>query len=372
MVNVLVVGLTNNPGGMESCVLNYITHIDNNVIHFDFLSVFEKIAFQDKFKKLNSSFFSVSKPSKQYLLYKRQLKKFFKENASKYDVLWLNTCSLSNIDYLKYAKKYGIHTRIIHAHNSQSIDGGLKDRLHKKHRKEIDKWANVFWSCSETASDFFFPASIKQHKYYKLINNAVDLNRLGFNNEERKKKRIELGLNNELVIGHVGRFMEQKNHRFLIRIFHSFIEKNPNTKLLLIGDGEKLDEIKSLVRELMLENNVLFLGVRDDISSLLSAMDIFIFPSLFEGLSIALVEAQASGLPCIVSDSISLESKMINQFYQVSLNDEIDAWTELLCSIKINTKDRIKAIKQIQNKDFDINLEAKKIQKLFQIYKGDQ
>lgn len=365
MKRVLVFGMTDNPGGMENCIINYYRNIDRNKIHFDFLTNFQQIAYQKELEAGNSKIYIIPKKGDNLLEYKRELKRFFESNAKNYDVIWYNTCSLANIDYLKMAKKYGIKKRIIHAHNSGNESSQIKYLFHRINRKTVVKFATDFWSCSMNAAKYFYDDSIISSSKHSLVYNAINVKDFSFDNEMRNKFRKELHIDDRLVIGHVGRFQIQKNHLFLIDIFKHVIQKNPNAVLLLIGQGELESQVQNKVHKYGLENKVIFLGVRDDVNKLLSALDVFVFPSLFEGLGLALIEAQAVGLPCITSNVVVPNEVDITGLVKfVNLDNNPEEWANAICHVDL-TRERGTSKSMIISNGYDIKTESKRLEKMF-------
>lgn len=354
MKTMLVVGMTDTLGGMESVIMNNYRLLDKTKVSVDFLCVFEHMAFEEEVVALGGKVFHIDKPHKHFFKFYKNVKKIIR---NKYDIIWYNTCSLANISYLKIAKKFGVKVRIIHAHNSKNPDSKLKGYLHNFNRRKIAKCANYFWSCSQEASDFFYNKKIMANPNYRIINNAIDLPKFRFNEKIREEVREELGLKNELVIGHVGRFHFQKNHEFLINVFNEIHSANHDAKLLLIGKGENRNKIIALVEKLNLKNNVLFLGERTDVNRLFSCMDIFVMPSLFEGLPVVLIEAQANGLPIVASDVVSKQSKILDNFKFLSLQCDggIKTWGSCILGTKTDINNRINAITELDKKGFNIN-----------------
>ena len=362
MKKILVFGVTDNPGGIESVIMNYYRHFDKKNISLDFLCNTEIVAYEDEIKALGGKIYKICARSKDYKKYKKDMDHFYKNNASKYDSIWVNVCSLANIDYLKYAKKYGIKKRIIHCHNSQNMDSFARGILHRINRLQITKYATDFWSCSKDASDWFYNHKIINSNKYMLVYNAIDIKKFEYNEKIRKYIRNKLKIENEVVFGNVGRLHFQKNQEFALRVFQKYTKINPNSIFLIIGEGEDKAKLKELVSELKIEKKVRFLGIRNDIDKLLQGMDVFLFPSKFEGLSLSLIEAQASGLLIFTSNNVSKESKMSNYIYFMDLNSSDENWAK-----RINdriSKDKRKDRKHKIKSNFDINVESKKIQDL--------
>ena len=367
MKKVLVFGITENPGGVESVIMNYYRHLDRSKVQFDFLCNTEKpVAYEEEIKELGGTIYRVTARSINRSKFKEDMNKFFLEHAQEYSTIWVNICSLANIDYLKYAKKFGIKYRIIHSHNSQNMDSKLRMLLHKANKCIISKYATDFWSCSEDSSKWFYSEKIIKSNKYLLVNNAIDTEKFKFNDEIRRKYRKKMNLENKFVIGNVGRFHFQKNHEFLIDIFKEISKKQENAYLLLVGQGEEENKIKNKVESMNLKDKVAFLGIRNDVDSLLQAMDAFLFPSLFEGLPLALIETQANGINIYAaSEGIPTKAKMVDNFYFMSLKDSPEVWADKILENK-NKARELENPKIIEKMGYSIEHESKRLQKYFE------
>jgi len=367
MKKVLVVGMTNNPGGIENVIMNYYRNIDRKKVQFDFLCNTGSIAYSDEIKKLGGSIINAPSRSKKLFKYKKFLKKFFSSNSKNYCAIWVNFCNLSNLDYLKYAKRYNIRKRIIHSHNSKNMYSKILGLVHIINKQFVEKYATDFWACTEMAGHWFFNKSIYKNHDVKIINNAIDVEKFRFNTNTKELYLNKLKLKDKLVIGHVGRFQLQKNHDFLIDIFYEVYKKNSNVNLLLVGQGVEKERIEKKVKNLNLESNVQFLGVRDDVPNIMKSIDLFLFPSLFEGLGLVLIEAQASGIPVIASgDFIPHEVKMSDNFEFLSLKQDPKIWADKVLEYIYIANKSDANIKIIRQKGYDIKIEAKKIQNFFE------
>lgn len=368
MIKILVFGITENPGGVESVIMNYYTHIDREKIQFDFLCNTDVVAYEDKIKSLGGKIYRITPRCKSKKKFTKDMEDFFSAYAKDYSAIWVNVCSLANIEYLKYAKKYGIKKRIIHSHNSQNMDTFIRGMLHRWNKKFITKYATDFWSCSDDASKWFYSEKIIKSNRYLLINNAIDYDIYRFNESIREKYRNEFKFDQEtLVIGNVGRMHFQKNQQFIIRVFNQVHKKKQNSRLMLIGDGPDRNQIEDLVKSYKLENYVQFLGTRSDVNNLMQAMDIFLFPSIFEGLPLALIEAQASNLQIYASTAINnkiiIDEKLINF---ISLAENEDYWANKILECKNFDRKTNQIEKLIKENGYDIKVEAKKIEKIFE------
>lgn len=358
MKKVLVFGITENPGGVESLIMNYYRHMDRERIQFDFLCNTEVVAYEDEIKSLGGRVFRVPARRDNRKAFVRALDGFMKQYAAQYQTIWVNVCSLANIDYLKYAKKYGIPKRIIHCHNADNGDSFLRGLLHKRNRRAVRGYATDFWTCSDQAVDWFFGSDIRKEASYRVIHNAVDLETYAYREEIRGEYRKKLGIEDKKVIGHIGRFHFQKNHAYLAEVFQQVLKKEPSACLLLIGQGDLMETIKDKVRELGVEEQVLFLGVRQDIACLYQAMDCFVLPSVFEGVPLVGVEAQAAGLPCVFSDCITRELALGNNIAFLPL-DQKEKWVKaILTAFKMSRVDNTGGLKA---NGYDIMTEAKKM-----------
>ena len=334
MKNILIFGMTENPGGVEQFLINYLRRLDKETFCFSFLcNTLNKVAYEDELSSEGIKFYHISKRSENPITYYRELNSFFKKHSNSYDAIWVNVCSLANIDYLIKARQYGITKRIIHSHNNSNMDSILRGILHKINKKMIKKYATDFWACSESAAKWFFDDDLV--KQVVIIKDAIDINEYQYNEDRRSKIRDQYQLNNRIVIGNVGRLHFQKNQSYLLRIFSVFKKKYPiDAKLVLIGDGPDRLMLENLAIKLGVEDDVLFPGVQKDIQGWLSAMDVFVFPSVFEGLGIALLEAQANGLAVITSDNVLNSDNHINpNVLSLKISDDTNEWVTAINSM---------------------------------------
>ena len=365
MKKVLVFGVTDNPGGIESVIMNYYRKIDKNKVHFDFLCNNDTVAYRDEIQSLGGKIFHITMRSKNYARYKKDMKDFFKEHAKEYDAIWVNVCSLANIDYLKYAKKYGIERRIIHCHNSQNMDSFLRGLLHRLNRRRVRKLATDFWSCSNEASNWFYSKELIASEKYKLINNAIDLEKFSYNEKVRNAIRKKMHWGNQLIFGNVGRLHFQKNQSFAIDVFNEVLKIKPDSQFVLIGDGEDKEKLEEKVEQLGISDNVSFLGLQKNVNELLQGMDIFLFPSLFEGLSLSLIEAQASGILIFTSNNISKETFMSDNIHELDLEEVPEKWARIIID-SYKEFNREAAGNFIKERGFDINTEVKELEDFFE------
>ena len=310
-------------GGVESVIMNYYRHLDRAKVQFDFICDEDSTRIPyDEIKKLGGRVFLVPKYQKlpKYL---KALEDLFRKN--RYRIVHSNVNTLS-VFPLYAAKKAGVPVRISHSHSTSNPKEWERNIIKNILRPFSKKYATDYFACSELAGRYLFGDKTFDQGKVKIIHNAIDLDKFKFDPEARKKLRKELGIDDKtIVIGHVGRFVKQKNHDFLVDVFNEYHTKNPDSKLLLIGTGPLEEKIKAKAEKLNLSDSVLFLGQREDTNKLYSVMDVFCLPSLYEGLPVVGVEAQAAGLLCILSSKIDRGVKISEKCIFKNINyDMID------------------------------------------------
>lgn len=347
MKKYLVFGISEQMGGVESFLFNYVGKMMNDENRFEFI-FFDTVPdfFHESVLK-NCKYYVVTSRTRNYLKYIQGLDKILKDG--KYDVLWYNVCTLSDITLLKLAKKQNIPCRIVHGHNSENMGGKLVGVLHWLHKKEVMLYSTENFACSDKAAEFMFGTK----NGVEIVNNAIEVSKYKYNETVRNKVRNELNITDELVIGHVGRFHTEKNHVFIIKVLKQIVQLNNSVKLILIGDGSLKKRIISYAKEKGVFENIIFLEKRTDVNELLQAMDVFLFPSLFEGLGLALIEAQAADLPCVISNTIPDAAILTEKVVIKSLNDSPADWAKTLlnCGKDKARKDRELLLRQ---KGYDI------------------
>lgn len=347
-----VIGVMNR-GGAETMIMNLYRKIDRNKVQFDFVEhTTEQAVFDDEIKQLGGRIYHCPKfTGKNYFSYKRWWDDFFKTHGADYKIVHGHIGSTAPI-YLGVAKKYGKYT-IAHSHN---INGNLsgKEILYRLLSQRVRNVADFFFACSKPAGQDRFGSKTE----FQVLNNAIDTQQYIFSKSVRDEVRKELGLTDEFVVGHIGRFSGQKNHDFLIDIFAQLKKKKENAKLLLVGGGTEAENVKNKVSNLGLKESVIFTGVRSDVNRLLQAMDIFVFPSLFEGLPVTMVEAQAAGLPCVISDKVPDECIITDGLVTVkSLSDSAEEWAEHILNRESTV--RRDTGEEIREHGFDISTTSK-------------
>ena len=349
-------------GGVEAVVMNYYRHIDRTKIQFDFLCDEDSTNIPyEEIEQLGGRVILIP-PYQKVFKYQKELIRIFKENNYKIVHSHINTLSVFP---LRAAKKAGVKVRIAHSHSTTNKKEWKKNLLKQVLRPFSKVYATDYMCCSELAGRWLFGDKAYDSKKVYLLNNAIDLDKFKYNESLRKKKRKELGISDDtLVIGHIGRFIAQKNHTFLIDIFNEVHKKNPSSLLLLIGQGPLKEEMENKVKEFKLNDSVRFLGQRNDVNELYQAFDVFCLPSLYEGLPVVGVEAQASGLLCILSNAMTKETKVLNITKFISLNNTPEEWADNILD-DVKRYKRIDTSKKMTYKSFNIKEEAKKLEKYY-------
>lgn len=358
MKRYLVFGMSSQMGGVESFLMNYVGNMMDEENEFEFVFFNSVPEFFLDSPLGCCKYYIVPARTKNCWKFYSGLKAIVKKGN--YDILWYNACTLSDITLVKIAAKYKIPCRIVHSHNSENMGNKLAGLFHNIHKKCIFKYATEFFACSKEAAIFMFPEYVKN---VQIINNAIQVENYKFDNNIRQKVRNNLGLKNEILLGHVGRFHTQKNHEFLIDIFGETVKKRSSVRLLLIGDGSIKRKIQQLAKDKEIFDRIIFLEKRTDVNELLQAMDIFVFPSLFEGLGLALIEAQAADLPCVIADTIPEAAILTEKVSVLSLDSPAKEWADTVLESAEkyhNRNDRVELLKQ---KRYDIAENAELLKK---------
>lgn len=318
-----------NRGGAETMVMNYYRAIDKNKIQFDFMvHRQERGAYDDEIEAMGGRIFRMCPIYPQNLFrYQQMLKEFF-DNHPEYQILHSHMSELGYFAF-KEAIKHGVLIRICHAHSSPNFKiESFKEKLKVLPReilaRGMRKLSTDFFVCSKIAGDWLFGK--KNENKFIMMNNAVNAASFAYDKKTAEKIKSEMKWKDKIVIGHVGRLIVPKNHTFLIDIFQQFHTKHPQSILVLVGDGDQRENICNKIKKLNLENSIILLGFRPDTANLYKAFDIFVFPSLYEGLPVSLIEAQSAGLSCIVSNTISTQAQILSNYSILSLKDSPEIW----------------------------------------------
>lgn len=335
--------------GLETMLMNYYRHIDREKIQFDFLTHRPKKSdYDDEILSLGGKVYYAPRLYPQnYPAYFSYMRNFFSEHPE-YKIVHSHIDAMSYLPLLA-AKKAGVPFRIAHSHNT-SIDKDFKYILKLLFRSQLPKVANIYASCGEEAGRFLFG-----DRQFTVIPNAVEAQKFYFNQSVREAKRKELELGtSSLVVGHVGRLTYQKNHKFLLQIFYEIRKQNHSAVLLLVGGGEKENEIRQQVERLQLTEAVRFLGNRNDVNNLYQAMDVFVLPSLYEGIPVVGIEAQFADLPCFFSTKVPSEVRFSPKSNFMALDLPAVEWAKKILACGQNS--RSASVPYIRNSHYDISV----------------
>lgn len=362
-VRVLMLFTILNRGGAETMVMNYYRLIDRTKVQFDFVvHREERGAYEDEIEQLGGRIYRFM-PFRPWTVpqYKKQIKRFFDEHPE-YRIIH-GQCSESGYFFYKEASKRGTPHIIAHAHSSHvPFDLKLVVRTWLKHK--MRPYLTDYFACGIEAAEWLFGKKLAQKAI--VLPNAIDTKLYQFSETIRQVKREQMGINpHTMVVCHVGSFIKAKNHQFILSIFKRLLEHNPDALLLLIGDGELKCALESKVEMLSISGKVKFLGTRTDVNELLMASDVFLFPSIHEGLPLSLLEAQCSGLPCVISDGVPQEACMTDLVIRLSLHDDIEQWIDAISKLYPVSGDRSVYAQKITDAYYDIHHNAIRLQRFY-------
>lgn len=366
MYRILMTGMSPNLAGIETFVLNIFRNIDKNKFQIDFIKrTQDKVVFEDELVAAGAKIIYIPRKYGNLKEYNEAMSNLFENN--RYDAIWDNTMRIPNIDFLLYAKKYGIKERIVHSHTSLWVGYSVKKLFHYINRHRINGVATKFFACSNVAAEFMFVG--KGRKNAVIINNAIEFSKYQYSEEKRQELRKKYNLQDEYVIGHVGRIDPVKNHKFLVRLLQNLQASEKNFKLVVVGDVAKgsepyEQEVKKFITDLDIEDKVIFAGKQMDMSAWLSLMDIYIMPSLFEGLPFSALEAQVNGLPLILSTGITKETDITGNVKFLSLNEDISLWCESVHNMVDKGRNHVGIYDKFSEKGYILEENIKLIEKM--------
>lgn len=352
---VLIIGLTERMGGVETFIYNTTRFSNKEKYDYDFLiHGTDEAIFQNEINKFygdgEKRFYFVPSFKKNPIASYKVLKKFYAQNGQKYDYVHLETGAASEIVYVfPFSLKYNFKV-ISHSHNGN----GYSPIINSIFKPIVNKVSDIELSCSDEATDWLFGPN--RRSKVKIINNGIDTNRFTYSDKQRKRIRGNYSIPEDtLVIGHIGRFSEQKNHVFILEIFKEVVKRNKNVKLFLVGTGELKKEIENKAKMMNIEDKIIFCGVQEKTEEFYSAFDIFLMPSLYEGLPVVGVEAQSEGLPCYFSNNISSQIKITDNANIISLEKGASYWAEkIINDNKMLSQDRSKYSKIVSKAGYSI------------------
>ncbi len=355
-------------GGAESRVMDSYRHLDRSRIQFDFCVHSQEEGFFDKeIESLGGHVYRVPRfRVVNWLAYRKAWKEFFRVHSTQahpdYVAVHGHMTSTASI-YLPIAKAAGVPLTIAHA-RSAGVDPGLKGIMTRFLRRNLGKKADVCLTCSRLAGEAVFGEKMVEAGRVTTVPNAIDAEEFAFSEKKRKQKRAELGIGpQEFVIGHVGRFGHMKNHAFLLDVFAEIHRKVPDSRLLLVGEGGLMDSVREKAASFGLSDRVIFTGNQAQVADFYMAMDFFVFPSIFEGLPGSVIEAQAAGLRCLVSDSVTDEVLITPLAQARSLSEGAAVWAQAV--LERRDYERKQMAQAIKDAGFDVSDQVKFLEKLY-------
>ncbi len=343
--------------------MNVYNNIDREKVQFDFVvTPEEKKDLYEQVEQMGGRIFVCPKyTGKNHFAYCRWWNDFFAEHPE-YHVIHGHVRSTASI-YLKIAKKYGLVT-IAHSH-STSNGSGISAIVKNIMQLPIRHTADYLFACSDKAGKWLYGEKATKQPNYRMIPNGVDLKRFAFHEEKRQQMRQELGISEDtFVLGHIGRMTVPKNHQFLVKLFAEYRKKNPDSKLLLVGDGELFETVQQQCTQLGIREAVIMVGSKTNTEDYYQAMDIFVFPSLWEGLPVSVVEAQANGLQCVLSDVITHDVDLTDQVKYLALNNQM-GWIDAVARGRRKSRVAITSENMLNLQPFDAAVVARNLQKFY-------
>lgn len=346
-------------GGVENLLLNYYSHMNKDKFVFDFIVHGKNVgALESVFEKMGSKIYHIPPKHESFLQNLKAMQRII--NDGNYDVVHAHQGAIGTFP-MYFAKKAGVRCRITHSHVAFMRESLLRKIINKFLLIFLKKYATDWFACGTDAGRFLWGDNAVNNGKVHVMNNAIEIDKFTFNPLIREEMRHQLDVDGKFVIGNVGRLSYQKNHEFLIRVFNEIYKLEKNGVLLLVGRGELEDDVRQQVEELGLTEAVKFLGIRNDVPSLLQAMDVFLLPSRYEGLPVVLVEAQAAGLVSVVADTITKEVKVTDKVIYISLEESYLGWANEVLMFT-NGYERKDTFPQMQLGGYDILQEAKKME----------
>ncbi len=343
-------------GGIESFLNSLLLHMDRSGLEIEIVaSELRDSVFTEGLERAGIRFRELSGKQRDLLRNGRLFRRMLAERP--YDVLHLNIFHGLSMRFAAMARRAGVPARIVHSHGAGLRKSGTRALKLLLHRCGKALWAPAatdFWACSLPAAAFLFPKTVVSSGRFRRIPDGIDTERFRFRPRDRQSVRQELGLEGCFTVGFVGRLSPEKNPLFLLSVLARLSERCENARLLVAGDGELRLRMEGDAKALGLDRKVCFTGASSHVERLLSAMDVFLFPSLMEGLGIAAVEAQASGLPVVCSDRVPEEAKVTEEFYPLSLEDGPERWAETILSLP-PAEDRSRAADRVRQAGFDVS-----------------
>lgn len=354
--------------GVSSAVMNFYRKIDKSKIQFDFLVARRELnrgkSYEEEIKDLGGrvTYFGNSLSIREHFSAVARCKKYFLENMGEYQMVHLHTPTIAKFT-LKYAKKYGIDVRIVHSHSTMTSLNKLKAIINKYLIMQIKKYATDFWGCSTEACEFLYGKKWCKNNGVIILKNAIDTTLFKYDLKVREDLRTKLNVENKRVVLHVSNFSPIKNHLFLIPVIKHVKERINDIVFIFVGDGPTKEVFEKELDNKGVSELCIFTGRKDNVKDYMSMADLLILPSIKEGAPVTVLEAQATGLKCMISDTITSEVTVTN-VSRVMLNEK--NWSKELVNFLVDdNKIRMNNAVNFQNSSFNIDKEVRRLEKLY-------
>ncbi|WHZ31948.1 glycosyltransferase [Desemzia incerta] len=365
MTKILVYGVSNEIGGIEAFFINILSNLKESPLLFDFITSSESSTQYDEIiREVSGTNFKVTPWGKNAISHKKEVKKLIENDE--YDYIWVNSTSASNISIYKLAKRYSGSKLIIHSHGSafETRNVGWKfyvlKFLHQLNKRFIRCYGDIFFASSKEAADWLFGST----KNVEIIKNGIDTERYLFDTSSRNRIREQLGITDKRVLINIGRLENVKNQVFLLELFSEILKHEDNIVLLIIGEGSLENMLREKIKEMNLDEQVFLLGFKNNIEDYLKASDLFVLPSKSEGLSIATIEAQATGLSCLVSENVPTEINITGKVSYLGLDYSMNEWSLKIINLLDQSNSRKEMEDIVKKSGFSIERTIEVIEKL--------
>lgn len=363
-IRVLNISLTKSYGGIAAYQMNLYQNIDRSKVQFDFVTSYPKAAIEDVVQAMGARVYHLP-AQKNVLGYMKALKKVTTDNQ--YKIVHIHKNSAANIMPFLVCKQSGVPTIIAHSHSTNAIDTKAANIPHLFHRGILGRYISKGFACSAAAAEWMYGKQYQHNNKDNKIEiamNGIDIESFSYNPAVRDHIKADLDLSNAFVVGHVGNYIRPKNHRFILDIFKDFLKRKPDAKLLLLGTGALLEATVQYAQAIGVSDYVIFAGSKSNISEYYQAMDLFLMPSIHEGLPFAGVEAQAAGLQCFFSDTITKELAITELAHFISLEESPVVWAEKMMESGLCYQ-RKTYKPELQNRGYDASINAKRMEEFY-------
>lgn len=351
-------------GGVAKLLFDYYSNMNKEKVHFDFLiyDYYDEGIYEKPLREMGCTIHKIPRIKKSKKGYLQGMKNVIANGN--YDVVHSHM-GARGLFVMYFAQRYGVKKRIAHSHIAYEPVTGMKRCLNKMLSVVTKFFATDLFACGQDAGLYMWGKKCSEKGKIRIMTNAVDTSSFTFSPEIREAKRKELGVEDKTVIGIVGRLSSQKNYPFLFRVYKKLLETNSNVILVVVGRGIEEEEIKRQAKQLDIDKQILFLGVRNDVPELLNAFDLFVLPSLYEGLPVVLIEAQANGLRQIVSDKITKEMDITDLIHFLPIENSEEQWVDSINQSENNVMYRAKYSREVAQAGYDIKVESKKMEQFY-------